>query len=171
MTTTRPRPAADSATEDRDVEGGLSALAASLGGSLEHSLAALEVLRVHRTVMQRLTDLLAPFDLTPSHMDVLVALLVEPGGELPGVALRQRTLLHSATLTHTLDALEGRGLIVRKAHPTNRRIVVVALTPLGARTATAAGKAANEIVYGLSDLSSADAKALTRLLAKVRTDP
>ncbi|MBT4268693.1 MAG: MarR family transcriptional regulator [Deltaproteobacteria bacterium] len=45
--------------------------------------------------------------------------------------LGERTLLDSATLTGILDRLEKQALVVRQAHPSDRRAVIICLTDAG----------------------------------------
>ncbi len=40
----------------------------------------------------------------------------------------------ASTATWIVDRLEAKGLAARRSHPTDRRVTLVVLTPLGART-------------------------------------
>jgi DNA-binding MarR family transcriptional regulator len=51
----------------------------------------------------------------------------------PGQLIRQ-TLVTSGTMTNRVDRLERRGLVARRPDPTDRRGVIVWLTPAGQRT-------------------------------------
>ena len=51
----------------------------------------------------------------------------------PGQLIRQ-TLVTSGTMTNRVDRLERRGLVERSPSPTDRRGVIVRLTPNGAQT-------------------------------------
>ncbi|MGO0574834.1 MarR family winged helix-turn-helix transcriptional regulator [Ornithinimicrobium panacihumi] len=64
--------------------------------------------------------------------DVLSALRRsgEPYQMTPGELLRQ-TLVTSGTMTNRLDRLADRSLVTRQASPTDRRAVIVTLTPQG----------------------------------------
>lgn len=55
----------------------------------------------------------------------------------PG-ALVQQTLVTSGTMTNRVDRLEGRGLVERHPAPTDRRGVLVRLTPAGRNAVDAA---------------------------------
>jgi DNA-binding MarR family transcriptional regulator len=64
--------------------------------------------------------------------DVLSALRrVGPPYELSPGALVQQTLVTSGTMTNRVDRLESRGLVERHPAPTDRRGVLVRLTPAG----------------------------------------
>jgi DNA-binding MarR family transcriptional regulator len=57
------------------------------------------------------------------------------GGQTPA-ALLQAFGIQPSTLTGVLDRLETRRLIRRARHPTDRRSVLLVLTPSGRRAAT-----------------------------------
>ena len=109
--------------------------------------------------------------------------LAEAGGTLPiwlillNLTIRkpgnQRELaeavgVREATLTHHLNAMDGRGLITRTRDPANRRIQVVALTEAGEaaflRLRTAAIAFDAQLRSGLSD---ADVARLGELLGQL----
>lgn len=54
---------------------------------------------------------------------------LQVGGELSPGELGKRLSMPSASVTALLDRLEGKRMIVRKAHPEDRRSVLVAMTP------------------------------------------
>jgi DNA-binding MarR family transcriptional regulator len=54
-----------------------------------------------------------------------------PGAELSAGQLARAADLHPATVTAMLDLLEEEGLVVRRRSSTDRRSVLVALTPEG----------------------------------------
>jgi DNA-binding MarR family transcriptional regulator len=66
-------------------------------------------------------------DLSASGFQAL-AILEGAGEPLPGHVIAERLLVSSASMTSLLDTLEGRGLVERLAHPTDRRKVLVRLT-------------------------------------------
>ena len=85
--------------------------------------------RSGRYVQQRLARL----DVTDLEVHVLWHL--RKGGQTPADLLRAFGIQPS-TLTGVLDRLETRGLIRRSRHPTDRRSVLLVLTPAGQRAAT-----------------------------------
>src|ERR1700674_3682680 len=85
--------------------------------------------RSGRYVQQRL----ARVDVTDLGVHVLWHL--RKGGQPPADLLRAFGIQPS-TLTGVLDRLETRGLIRRSRHPTDRRSVLLVLTPAGQRAAT-----------------------------------
>jgi DNA-binding MarR family transcriptional regulator len=68
-------------------------------------------------------------------------------------------------ITTLVDALEANGLVRRHPHPTDRRAILVELTPQGVETYTIMYTQHAEAVSELfSDLSQADQRELLRLL-------
>ena len=57
-------------------------------------------------------------------------------GPLPVNVIGRKVILTSGSITAAVDRLEVRGLVVRRAHPTDRRARVVHLTPLGKKLIT-----------------------------------
>jgi DNA-binding MarR family transcriptional regulator len=80
----------------------------------------------------RLAPLFARFGLQMGEFDVL-ATLRRSGApyQLTPTALYEAAMISSGGMTNRLDRLEKVGLIERRAHPTDRRGSLVALTPKG----------------------------------------
>jgi len=69
-----------------------------------------------------------------SRLDLRARMLIQElglEGETPILSVRQALRLTPSTLTSLADRLERDGYIERRRHPTDRRTVVLALTPLG----------------------------------------
>jgi DNA-binding MarR family transcriptional regulator len=73
-------------------------------------------------------------------------------------------------LTAVVDDLEGAGLVERQAHPTDRRVKLVAATPAGASLAQRAQEILDRPPSGLSDLPAADLETLVQILRRVRKE-
>jgi DNA-binding MarR family transcriptional regulator len=58
-----------------------------------------------------------------------LAILDGAGEPLPGHVIAERLLVSSASMTSLVDTLERRGLVERRPHPTDRRKVLIHLTP------------------------------------------
>ncbi|MFB9994043.1 MarR family winged helix-turn-helix transcriptional regulator [Deinococcus oregonensis] len=95
----------------------------------------LTVIAIQRTGVllgEELEAFFAGHGLTPSSFDVLATLRRSAPPE--GLPLSQLGALMAITppaVTKRIDALEGRGLVSRQAHPTDRRAFLVTLTPDG----------------------------------------
>jgi DNA-binding MarR family transcriptional regulator len=72
-------------------------------------------------------------------------------------------------VTALVDALEDEGLVRRQPHPTDRRAIVIELTPEGERTTGAMYDEHRQAVSALfADLSEEDQRALIRLVGFLR---
>lgn len=71
-----------------------------------------------------------------SKLDLRARMLIQElglNGESPILSVRQSLRLTPSTLTSLADRLERDGYLERRRHPTDRRTVVLALTPVGKR--------------------------------------
>jgi DNA-binding MarR family transcriptional regulator len=73
-------------------------------------------------------------------------------------------------LTPVVDDLERMGLVERQAHPTDRRIKLVAATAKGKALAKRAEAILERPPEGLTDLPAEDLDALARILSGLRQD-
>ena len=122
------------------------------------------------TVMRdRLEPLFAKFGLQAGEFDVLATL--RRSGEpcaLTPTALYEAAMISSGGMTSRIDQLENAGLVERRAHPTDRRGALVALTPKGrALIDEAVGRHVDNERAILACLSSGEQAELDRLLAKL----
>jgi len=62
-----------------------------------------------------------------------LAILDGAGEALPGHVIAERLIVSSASMTSLVDTLQRRGLVERRPHPTDRRKVLIQLTPDGQR--------------------------------------
>ncbi|MTV27470.1 MarR family transcriptional regulator [Nitriliruptoraceae bacterium ZYF776] len=92
------------------------------GRILDHLM---EVLHAFRRVLLEVVD---EHELTPMHLFALRA-LEEP---TPMGALAELLHCDRSHITGVADELEGRGAVERQAHPSDRRVKLLALTPEGA---------------------------------------
>jgi DNA-binding MarR family transcriptional regulator len=74
-------------------------------------------------------------------------------------------------LTALVDDLEGAGLVERQAHPTDRRVKLVAATADGAALAHQADEILARPPAGLCALPADDLESLVRILAQLHRDP
>ena len=98
--------------------------------------------RVTNAWQRHIRAALAPFDLTHVQF-VLLACVAWMAGPTP---VTQRALAEQAgtdvmMTSQVIRALEAKGLVVRAAHPTDRRAIALTVTPAGARLADEANRA------------------------------
>lgn len=125
------------------------------------------VYRIARIVGDRQEEAYGGFGINRGEFDVLATL--RRSGEpyaLTPTALCASMMLTSGGMTGRIDRLERRGLVRRSAHPSDRRALVVGLTPAGRRVAdeaVGAGLAAQrEVLERLPARSRAQLAALLR---------
>lgn len=130
--------------------------------------AATSVMRAQQIVQAKVDEALRPFDLTFARYEVLVLLLFSRRGALPMGKMGERLMIHPASVTNVVDRLETQGLVVREAHPTDRRTTLAAISEEGRRRAEAATQAVLGVALGLDGLSERELDHLTRLVRKLR---
>ena len=151
------------------VSRGKAAPSRSLDRGLLPSLLGYQLRRTQSAVF---ADFAATFGrageaLTPGEFGLLV--LVERNVGLSQMALARALGIDRSTLVPILNRLQARGLLVRRASPTDGRTHALALTPAGEKTLAKfvrLVKAHEKRVAGR--LSDAETRQLIGLLAKVR---
>lgn len=92
-----------------------------------------------RRITQRLMDEVeAATGLDAASFQVLWHLLTAPEQTAPMNQLSARLLITTAGTTKVADRLCAAGLLERRAHPTDRRVILATLTPEGRQTAVEA---------------------------------
>lgn len=129
------------------------------------------ILRCAQLIQLRLDALIAA-DANLSHkgdLDTLTALRrAGSGNSLSPTTLAQVGQLTSGGMTNRLDRLESAGLIVRHAHPDDRRAVLVSLTPVGEKLADEAfAVSLAEQQQLLTPISATEANSLAVILKKL----
>lgn len=128
------------------------------------------IMSLSRAFLRQATEALVPLELELFEYDVLSALRRQghPFG-LPATGLAKETGLSSGAMTNRIDKLEERGLVSRNPDESDRRAVIVALTPDGKRAIDEAIQlrldAADESLQGLN---SKEIGNLASLLRKIR---
>jgi len=133
-------------------------------------MAAGAVMRASKIIGQRAEAVLAGLDLTLLRYEILARMEVTESGRITVRELKEAILLNSATMTYTLDHLEKRKLIKRRQDRSDRRVVIVDITPAGAELARQAHEALKEIHFGINgDLSEEHACLVAAVLSEIRS--
>jgi DNA-binding MarR family transcriptional regulator len=122
---------------------------------------------VARQLRETSQETLAPWDITPSHFRALRVLRRHGVIRLSELSDHLRIAPRSAT--EVVDALESRGLVLRRPDPGDRRATLVKVTEHGTEVLDAIRAARGteaERVFGR--LSPADRTHLARILRKLR---
>jgi DNA-binding MarR family transcriptional regulator len=122
---------------------------------------------VARQLREMSQQILAPWDITPSHFRALRVL--KRHGVMRLSDLSEHLHIAARSATEVVDALESRGLVERRADPGDRRATLVELTGQGTSILDAIHAARGteaERVFGR--LSQADRDHLARILRKLQ---
>lgn len=93
----------------------------------------LEIANLHHRVEVMVENDLAKWGLTARQVEILESLFHNPDGVLTPADLSEEVGLTRSAMTSALDSLEKFEYIVRKPHPSDRRMVAIHLTPAGRR--------------------------------------
>lgn len=105
-------------------------------------------------------------DLTPPQLKALLSL--EPGQAQPMRALAEGWKCDASWVTGIVDGLEERGYVQRHSHPTDRRVKVVGITPLGEKAKSGALDVLYRPPASFEALTVTEQRQLRDLLTKVR---
>src|SRR6058998_3208382 len=128
----------------------------------------LVLMKAHRTLERLATRSIESSEAGLSDFAVMEMLLHK--GPQPVNEIGRRVELTSGAITTAVDRLESRGLVTRKAHPSDRRARIVRLTAAGEKQAAkifAVHKAAMD--SAASALSKTERATLIALLKKLGT--
>lgn len=85
-------------------------------------------------LVKRISQLLEPFDLTPTS-GLVLSILADAEVPLPPNEIAARLIISRATVTGLIDSLERRGYAQRRPHPSDRRMLLIELTDKGKKIA------------------------------------
>lgn len=103
--------------------------------------------------------------LTPGLLRALIS--IRPGEGRPMKQLATEWHCDASYVTSLVDGLEGRGLVARRPHPTDRRAKVILLTAEGERTRASLFDRLHEPPACFSVLSADEVAMLADILAKL----
>jgi MarR family transcriptional regulator, organic hydroperoxide resistance regulator len=125
--------------------------------------------RLRIVFRERLGERLRPIGVTMAQLQVLTALVNEPG--MSGAQLARVRNVSPQTIHALLMATEERGWIRRSTHPENNRTLQATLTPQGRRICVRAGKIAFELqVHVLSTFEANEVRRVEVLLEQMITN-
>ena len=135
---------------------------------VDHLVAMTSILRAQQVIVARITDVLRPLGLTFTRYEALVLLHFSPDGTLPLAKTSERLMLHPSSVTSTIDRLEHERLVVRKPHPSDRRVTLAQITHAGSRLAERAIRSVAGIDFGLDGMSEDEIDTVARILVGLR---
>ncbi len=137
-------------------------------GAVDAMAAATSITRAHQLILGRINDALKPFGLTFSRFEALTLLSFATDHALPLGKMGERLMVHPTSVTNTIDRLEADGLVQRLPHPEDRRTTLAQLTDVGRKVAREAGKALEEIEFGLAELKVAELRSIEADITALR---
>jgi len=147
------------ASRERWIEQGWSDTAAGMA-------AVVSVMRAEQIFLHRASAILRPLGLTFARYQVLG--MLRWAGPLTLGAVGHRLWITPATVTSSVDRLEGAGLSRRTSHPTDARATLVEITPKGRRLFDRAVELLNADLFGAVGLDRDELELLVRLVGKIR---
>ena len=131
--------------------------------------AFVNLLRTSSVFVAQLNDELKASDLSQPQYNVLRILRGAGADGLPSGEVGTRMVNRDPDVTRLLDRMEARGLVARSRAETDRRVIVVRITPHG-RSILDALDAPIEALHArqLGHLSRSDLRTLNALLEKAR---
>jgi DNA-binding MarR family transcriptional regulator len=136
-----------------------------------HFLAALSIVAAEDLIRSSGEVALSRHGLTHTRHEALAVLYFSRHGELPLGVLSRQLLLHPTSITSTVDALEGLGLVERVAHPDDRRTTLARITDKGRAAMAESCAEMAHARFGVAALTEDEALVLFDLLRKVRLAP
>lgn len=136
-------------------------------GNVLATEAVMNTIRTADLLFDRIGRLLRPLGVT-SAGGLVLGLLRDHGPMAPSV-LGERLIVTRATVTGLVDSLERRGFVTRTAHPSDRRSLIVEITPEGLDVLAKV----RTVVHGyekqlLAELSDAELRRLVDLLQRIQ---
>lgn len=126
------------------------------------------VLRAYRLYQARVDAVLKPTGLNASRYEVLILLYFSRRSALPLGVISDRLQLQPATITNTMNRLEGAGLVDRVPNPADRRGTLAILTAKGKRVTRKASSLMNDEIFEPIGVAEEDLEQLTVLLGLLR---
>lgn len=139
-----------------------------LDGDEQRFLALTSLLRYQRIVADSVDSELRNHGLNMTDYLLLMTLQLSETGTRLISGLARNLLVHATTATLATDRLEGRGMLRRSPHPTDRRATCVSITDLGRETADKATRALTALGFGLRGSTDDDVAQLRTALTAMR---
>jgi len=126
------------------------------------------IVRAQQILLARIDDELRDLDLTFARYELLMLLHFSREGALPLAKVGARLQVHPTSITSAVNRLERQKLVVREAHPTDRRTTLAVLTDAGRARALEATERLNANVFAAPGITGGEADALIVILRSMR---
>ncbi|MBV8836951.1 MAG: MarR family transcriptional regulator [Alphaproteobacteria bacterium] len=127
------------------------------------------LLLIHKTISRKIAvHLRAQFGLSTARFDTL-AQLHAAGGRMTMGELSSRLMVTSGNVTGLVDGMVADRFVTRRPHATDRRSIIIAITPTGRKLfAKVSAALARWIGAAMGDMSKAELAQLIALFGKLK---
>jgi len=133
----------------------------------EHQKVLINIIYTSNWLNEQVKQFLDKEDITPQQFNIL-RILRGAGTPLSTLQIRQRMLDKMSDTSRIVDRLVIKGLAKKNVCPTDKRLVDVSITPKGKKLLEKMDQSADKMDAIASALNEADAKAMNKLLDKLR---
>lgn len=134
----------------------------------EPAAAVTAIMRTQQILLGRAQEILKPFKLTFARYEVISLLSFSREKRMPMNKASKLLQVHPTSITNAVDRLESAGLVERQPHETDRRAMLLVLTPEGKQVAEEATEALNEGLFQQTGFEESEIRELNRILAGFR---
>jgi DNA-binding MarR family transcriptional regulator len=126
-------------------------------------------LLIYKAISKKISvRLRSQFDISTARFDTL-AQLHAAGGELTMGELSSQLMVTSGNVTGVIDGMVTDKLVQRRQHDTDRRIIIISMTPAGrALFAKVRAALSKWIGEAMGDMSDAEIEQLIKLFGKLK---
>jgi len=135
----------------------------------EHQKAAINLIYTYNWVTEKLKSIFEREDITSQQFNIL-RILRGAGQPLSTLQIRQRMLDKMSDTSRIVDRLVLKGLVKKNICANDKRLVDVYITDKGKKLLEKLDKYNEEMDGVFGNISDADAKALNRILDKIRNE-
>lgn len=132
-------------------------------------LAMTAIMRGSQILNRTIGDVLEPYNLPRAGYLFLMTLYLSPNGAEKLGRISRYLLVHPTTVTIMADQFEVRNLVVRTPHPTDRRAILCALTPIGRQLVEKATKDLADCNFGLGGITDEQGADLLGMMKEIYT--
>jgi DNA-binding MarR family transcriptional regulator len=127
------------------------------------------LLLIHKTISRKISARFrSEFKTSTARFDTLAQLDAE-GGEMTMSELSEQLMVTSGNVTGVVDGMVADKLVVRRRHATDRRSIVISITPAGRRLFTKVRSALSTWMgEAMADMGDAELAQLTKLAGKLK---
>jgi DNA-binding MarR family transcriptional regulator len=135
---------------------------------MEIIIEGLTLMDLHREIEMFVEIIGSRFDVSKKQMEILEILFSNTEKKLTPAELADEVYLTRSTMTGNLDALQGKGLIERESHPSDRRSTLIKITDNGIEFCKKAmPKRYSDILKVTSSLTSDERNQMKKIYKKL----